>query len=372
MKIALVCDDLIQRGGQERVMEAVAEIWPEADIYTSVASEYWIERFKRIGRNIHTSFMQSFPFVLRLNRVYSAFALHTLAMEAFDFTDYDVVITISSRYAHQVNTRPEQVHICYMNSPGRMFWEPRHYFNNGFLERLSYRLISPYLMYARVNDFVAANRIDHIIANSNNSRNKVLKFLRKQAVVIYPFIDLEKIPNEIAVAPDRNRYCTVVTRLSSWKRVDIAIEACIRGNLKLKIIGEGSDMPRLRKIANENGNIELLGYVPDDEKYKILANSSCLINTQFEDFGIVPLEAMACGVPVVAYGKGGATETVIENKTGLFFDTQTPESLLDALKTLEKTNFSKTDCVERAREFSKEVFKTKIKQFVLEKSNAAI
>jgi len=351
-------------------MEAVAEIWPEASIYASVASEYWLERFKNRGIKVNTSFMQSLPFVMRLNRIYSVFALHTLAMESFDFTKYDVVLTISSRYAHQVNTRPEQIHICYMNSPGRMFWEPQQYFKSRLFERISYKLISPYLMYARINDFVAAKEIDYIIANSNNSRNKVFKFLRRQADVIYPFIDLEKIPGEIVETPDRNKYYTVVTRLSSWKRVDIAVEACVKGNLKLKVIGEGPDMPRLKSIAN--ANVEFLGYISDDEKFKVLANSAGLINTQYEDFGIVPLEAMACGIPVIAYGKGGATETVIENKTGLFFYNQTFESLLEALKTFETLSFSKTDCIERAREFSKEVFKSKINQLVLERSNTTI
>ncbi|OGC69758.1 hypothetical protein A2415_04760 [candidate division WWE3 bacterium RIFOXYC1_FULL_39_7] len=356
MKIAIVCDDLIQRGGQENVVEAVSELWPEADVFTPVATEFWVNRFKKRGVKVITSFMQVLPFKVKLNRFYSVFLFHILGIESFKLEDYELVFSISSRYAHHAITRADQIHICYMNSPGRMFWEPDSYFSPRLKRFLSY-----FLSYFRMADYTAARRVDFLIANSRNAQRRIKKYLNRESTIIYPFVDMNNFKETANNSSAASDYYLVITRLVAWKKVDLAIEACKRLNLKLKIIGVGTDMERLKSIANEN--IEFLGYA-DDIKVDTVRKCKALINTQLEDFGIVPLEAMAMGKAVIAYGKGGVTETIIEGKTGVFFEEQTVESLCETLKNFDLGKFSEEDCISRAKEFSKDVFNGKIKKLV--------
>jgi glycosyltransferase involved in cell wall biosynthesis len=363
MKIALVCDDLIQFGGAEKVVLAVCEIWKDAPLYTSVASKNWIKICKEKDIDLRTSFMQKVPFSVQLNRYLAPFMLHTLAFQNFDLSGYDVVLSMSSRFAHHVITGPGTTHICYMHSPGRMFWEPFGYFENesyGLLKvirKLALPFLAPPLSVLRIVDWISSKRIDRIISNSETTRVRIKKYYARDSEIIHPFADLE-----VGGEPAKGDYFLVISRLLAWKKIDIAIEACKALDVKLKIIGEGPDKKRLLNIGQ--GKVEFLGHVDDERKFGLLKGCKALINTQLEDFGIVPLEAMTCGRPVIAYGKGGVLETVIPGKTGEFFYEQTSESLKNKLEIFDSSKYNAQDCRNRASEFSKEKFKAKIKNYV--------
>lgn len=325
--------------------------------------------------------MQHLPFKEKLYRHY--FLLYPLAFESFDLTGYDVVLSSSTRFAHGVITRPETLHICYMNTPPRMFWEPQTYFEQN--APLSF-LLSPFLSYLRMWDYSAAQRVDYFIANSKTPQARIKKYYGRESHIIYPFVDLVRFQNnsENSVnqrvrnsgssdilkhrstdAPSRSEfsdYFLVVSRLTAWKRIDVAIEACNQLKLPLKIIGEGPDRQRLEKLAGPT--VELLGRLTDEEVVSYYKSCRALIFPQKEDFGITPLEAQAAGKPVIAYKAGGALETVIEGKTGEFFYPQTVEALVKTLSHFDAAQYQSGDCYAQARKFSKERFQRELKNFV--------
>ncbi len=365
MKLAIVCDDLIQKGGAEKVVEEFSDMFPDSPIYTSVASKEWQSRFKKKNRVVKTSFLQKFPFSVRLNRYYSPFLLHALAFQSFDFSDFDVVLSSSSRFAHFVLTKPDTTHFCYMHSPGRMFWEPFDYFENenfGALrpfKPLSGKFLRSSLSYLRMIDFEASKKVDFFIANSKVSQARIKKYYGRDSQIIHPFIDYGKFEK---VKPEEGKYFLVLTRLVSWKRVDVAIKACKDLGFKLKIIGVGPDLGRLKSISDSS--VDFLGYVSEDRKIEEIRKCKALIITQKEDFGIVPLEAMACGKPVVALGKGGVLETVVPGKTGEFFEEQNFLSLENVLKNFDPFGYSAKDCKEQARKFDRKIFDMEIKKAI--------
>ena len=337
---------------------AVHDIWPDAPIYTSVASKKWIAYAKEHSVKLVTSFMQKLPFVDSLNRFYSILLFHILAMESFDFSDYDVVLSFSSRFAHGVITKPSTKHVCYMNSPGRMFWEPAGYFDH---ERVDGGWLALPILWMRFWSYIAAQRVDLFIANSRSIKSKIEKYYKRDAIVVYPFADICLRTDTKNSVSD---YFLVVTRLAAWKRVDVAIAACIKCGVKLKIVGVGRDMPRLKRISGSNPNIEFLGQVGDERKTELLLGCQALINTQAEDFGIVPIEAMFCGKPVIAYVFGGALETVQAGITGEFFCEQTAESLLKVLTAFDYRKYSQSNCVLQARNFSRQLYERNLKQVI--------
>lgn len=358
MKIAVVYDDLIQFGGAERLLLAVHELWPNAPIYTSYASHEWLSRCKKEGIILKTSFMQHLPFKKKLNRIYAPLLFYCLAFEGFNFDEYDIVLSLSSRFAHGVITKPKTVHICYMNTPGRMFWNPSEYFKS--TNKLLTFLIQPFLSHLRIWDYTAAQRVNYFIANSKTPGERIKKYYQKEAMAVYPFVDDKFLNNSVSIK--NNKYYLIISRLVPWKRIDIAIEAFNRLNIPLKIIGSGSDSNRLKNLANKN--IEFLGYVDEEQKMKYISECTALIQPQNEDFGITPLEAMAFGKPVIAYGCGGALETVIQGVTGEFLYYQT---VGDVIKTVESFNYAKynlDDCRNQALKFTKKKFKNEIKNFV--------
>jgi glycosyltransferase involved in cell wall biosynthesis len=341
------------------------DIWPEAPLYTTVVSKEWQKRLKNKKTKYFVSFMQRLPFVEKIYRYYSPFLFYTIAFENFDFSEYDVVLSISSRFAHHIVTKPTTKHICYMNSPGRMIWENKDYFEKesyGLLRSLKFMaryFLSFPLNYLRMVDYAAAQRVDQFIANSKTPKKRIKKYYNRDSMVLYPFIDKNDFEN---ITPKKGDYFLVLTRLAAWKKVDIAIEACKRLSMDIIIVGTGPDLERLRKM--ESDNVQILGYVDDQKARDLVCGCRAVINTQFEDFGIVPLEAMVCGKPVIAYKKGGALETIEEGKTGVFFDQQTPESLMKVLKNFNETNFNSDHCKKRALNFEKENFVERIRDIV--------
>jgi glycosyltransferase involved in cell wall biosynthesis len=378
LKIALVHDDLIQHGGAERLFEAMIEIWPQADVFTSMVSDYWKSEIlnpkfetnpKSQFLKLKTSFMQGLPFKEKLYRHY--FLLYPLAFESFDLTGYDVVVSSSTRFAHGIITKPETLHIAYINTPPRMVWEPFTYFESSSLLRAT---LTPFLSWLRLWDLVAAQRPDVLIANSKTPQARIKKYYGRESEIIYPFVDLARFEGDYFLSEAKNArfssvargsYFLVVSRLAAWKRIDIAIEACNQLSLQLKIIGEGPDRSRLQKIAGPT--VEFLGRLTDEEVVRYYKGCRAFLFPQKEDFGITPLETMACGKPVVAYAAGGALETVLDGVTGRFFKPQTVVALANVLKRFNPSEFRRGDCVSQAERFAKKRFQTELKDF-LEKS----
>ena len=375
MKIALVHDDLIQHGGAERLFLAMVETFPRADVYTSMTT--WDRNPSGLGddgstRRVRKSFMQKLPLKEKLYRHY--FLLYPLAFESFNLSKYDFVISSSSRFAHGVVTRPETLHICYMNSPGRMLWEPHNYFENFPYSFKS--LLNPFLSYLRLWDYAAAQRVDYFIANAKTPQARIKKYYGRDSEIIYPFVDLERFnpsgsgPSTRRVSPAAaslggsgfSDYFLIVSRLTAWKKIDIAIEACNQLKLPLKIIGGGPDFGRLKKLAGPT--VELLGRLTDEEVVGYYKGCRAFLFPQKEDFGITPLEAMAAGKPVIAFKAGGALETVIGGKTGEFFYPQTVGALTEVLKNFDPEKYRSEDCRQQAERFGKERFQTELKDFV--------
>lgn len=370
MRIAIVFDDLIQFGGAERLLLAVHELYPDAPVYTSVANDEWLKRCADLHIDLKTSFMQKLPFKKLLNRFYGLLGLHVLAFESFKFDNFDIVLSISARFAHGVITKPGTIFVCYMNSPGRMFWESHDYFCQGKLfqqEKPFWYLVMPFLSLHRLCDYASAQRVDYFIANSLISKERIRKYYRRDSVVVYPFVDVvDKLAyQEIDHANGEKDYFLVITRLNAWKRVDIAIDACKKAGVHLKIIGEGSDRKRLEDLSGrDSGEVELLGYVSEQEKISAILGCKALILTQKEDFGITALEAMLLGKPIIAYRAGGALETVAEGATGEFFDTQDADCLAKTLQHFNPSIYKPEDCKSQAGKFSKQKFLHQLDEFL--------
>lgn len=384
MKLALVFDDLIQHGGAEKLLLATHEIWPDAPVYTTVATKHWEELCVKKGINLKTSFLQKFPFKIKLHRFYAALFFHILALRQFDFSSYDVVLSISSRFAHLINVKFPTKHVCYMNSPGRMYWEPHFYFKKEKFGEKLLKILNVPLSLTRLFDYKNAQKVDYFIANSKTPKYRIKKYYGKNAKIIYPFVQINaknsnsnyagndtsgdsKSSFEKILSYDSSNvssYFLIMTRLAPWKRVDIAIKACQKHNLPLKIIGTGSALKSLKKLAKNSDNIEFLGYVSDSKRDELLSRCLAFIVTQKEDFGISPLEAMSFGKPVIAYKKGGVLETVTQNLTGMFFDDQHEDSLAITLRNFDAKTFNAKKSIEQANNFTKEKFQRELKDYL--------
>lgn len=366
--MAIVCDDLIQKGGNEKVVMKLCEMYPDAHLYTTMVTKEWEQKCKDKKINLKTTYMQKLPFKKILSRVYAPFSLYIFALESIDFTEYDLVLSVSSRFAHGIITKPATKHISYINTVGRMFWEPDIYFkheNFGGLKTLATLFLTPFLSIIRVWDRTACTRPDYIISNSRTTHDRIKKYYGRESKIIYPFFDSSKLNvSEKDTTQDDKEYYVVLTRLVGWKRADYAIEAFKENGKSLIIVGEGPQKSTLEALAAGCENIKFTGYVSLEEKIRLLSNCTALINTQLEDFGIVPLEAMYLGRPVIAYGKGGVLETIQGGVTGEFFKVQTSQSLNELLNNFDSKKYGVDDCRNQALKFSEEVFEKEIRSFV--------
>lgn len=352
-KIAIVADWLTGRGGAERVVLALAELFPQADIFTSV---YKSEIFPELAnRKIITSFLQRMP----LGKKHQLWPqLRPLAFELLDLDNYDVVISSASAEAKGVLTKPETLHLCYCHTPTRYYWSHYHYYLHhpefGGLNWLAKWVMPRIIHQLRLWDRVAADRVDVFIANSRTTQQRIKKYYERDSLVIYPPVDTRRF----TISPQLDNYYLVVGRQTAYKRTDVAIAAFNRLQLPLKVIGAG---PALKNwMLQARKNIEFLGRVSDAEVANYLSHCQALIMPQEEDAGIVPLEAMASGRPVIAYRGGGATETVIEGKTGIFFDQQTPPSLIAAVKEFAQHSWKPSAIQTHAKNFDTTIFQRRI------------
>lgn len=369
MKVALVHDDFMQWGGAERLVLDLGQLFPEAPIYTIYYNEKVLPAVFPKER-LRSSFLQKIKFIYR-----PLFFLHPLIFESFDFSAYDLVITSTTRFAKSIITKPGTIHICYCNTPPRFLWSFSDYFEskdiNWVFKNILKVLMAPLISYLRIQDQAAAQRVDYFIANSNNIANRITKYYGRESKVIYPFVELDRFDDEKVQETKQigQPYYLIVSRLSGHKRIDIAIDAFNKNGLCLKIIGIGPEAGKYQKMAKKN--IEFLGRLSDQEVVHYLKNCEAFIYPQEEDFGITALEAQACGRPVIAFAKGGALETVVEGKTGLFFQEQTSDSLSRAIGDFESLGQAtldewRTNCLKQARNSSQGIFNQKISEFVLQ------
>ena len=354
MKIALVHDYLNQYGGAERVLETLCEMFPEAPIYTLLYDERATGRVFK-GREIHTSFLQKIPFSRRHHRIFPL--LMPLAVEQFDLSYFDIVFSISASFAKGIITKPHTRHINYCLTPTRFLWDDSH----RYIDEFKYpwpvkKLIPAFIAYLRIWDKEAALRVDQFVAISEFVRTRIKKYYQQKASIIYPPIDVSKYH----VSPKQDDYFLMVGRLVAYKRFDLAVKVFNAIGKKLIIVGDGPELNRLKRLANGNANIIFLGLVSDYKLPELYAKCQAVIFPQEEDFGLVPLEAMASGRPVIAYRAGGALETVVDGQTGVFFDEQSEIDLALAVGRYYETGFAPDKIREHALKFDKQVFKEKI------------
>jgi len=356
MKVALVHDYLNQYGGAERVLEAFCQIYPEAPIYTLLYDKkrtgYAFE-----GKKILTSFLQKVPFVRSHHRPF--LMLMPIAVEQFDFSDFDLVLSDSASYAKGIITGPETFHICYCHTPIRYAWDDSHRYIEEFGYPRPIKKIIPFFMnYIRLWDEKAASRVDTFIANSHFVSRRIKIYYSRESKVIHPPVKV----GLFYIAQKPEKYFLMVGRLLPYKRFDLAIKAFNQLGWPLKIISDGPDRKRLEKMAKKN--IEFVGLVSDDKLKYYYAHAQALIFPQEEDFGITAVESMASGRPVIAYQGGGALEIVQPGLTGLFFKEQKPKDLIKVLKEFGSDDFNPELIRQRAMEFDQEKFKEKIKNFI--------
>jgi len=354
MKIALTHDHLFQIGGAEKVLLELTKIYPASPVFTLIYNQK-LKLSKEL--KIITSFIQNLPFSKHHFKWY--LPLMNLAWEKFDFTNYDLVISSASAFAKGIILPPKTLHLCYCHSPTRYLWSDTHQYLEELNQPLIIKKFLPMIInYLRMWDFAAAQRVDQFIANSRFVALRIKKYYRRDSTVIYPPVEVDKFQ----INKDQGNYFIIVSRLRPYKRVDLAIKAFNQLGLPLKIVGGGEEEVNLKKIAKDN--IEFLGEVSEEKKVNLLARAIAFIHPQEEDFGIAAVEAMAAGLPVIAYQAGGATETVIANESGLFFPEQSWESLADTIIHFKKDDFDREKIKNYAQKFSAINFQQNIKNFV--------
>lgn len=360
LKVALVHDWLVGRGGGERVLYDIHTLFPDAPIYTLVYDQdkapEWCKEC-----DIRTTYIQKWPGAKSHHKLLLSFM--PKAWEALDLTEYDLVISCCASCCKGVITRPDALHVCYSFSPTRYVWDLYYdYLENTnaikrfFMKRMIHKV--------RLWDFQAAQRVDHFAADSNFVGSRIKKYYRRDFTTIYPGTRINEYP--ITEMPDD--YYLVVARFVRYKRVDLAIEACNQLKKKLVVIGSGGEEEeRLKKLAGDT--VEFLGRVSDEEMERYYSRAKALLFPGIEDYGITPVEAMSAGVPVLAFGKGGALETVQDGKTGLYFHDQTVSGLVHCIEEFERNGvaYSRQQIHDYSLNFSDEIFKGNFTNFLKDK-----
>ncbi|MCL4363954.1 glycosyltransferase [Patescibacteria group bacterium] len=365
-KIAIVYDWFDKWGGVERVLLTFKEMFPEADFFTSyldLKGAGWARDL-----NVKTSFIQDLPEFIRKRRLFSM-PFYPLAFESFDFSDYDLVISVTSSFAKSIISGIKTKHICYLLTPTRFLWSHKQdYFRENFFNKF-------YVSYLKNWDVVVSQRPDQIISISETVRERCLRYYRRDSLVIYPPFDVNywrglksEAKNEpLTEGLKINNYFLIVSRLEKYKKIDLAISVFNKSKKKLVVVGEGSEENYLKKISGKN--ISFFPKLSDRDLAKLYSHAESLIMPQEEDFGYVSLEAQFFGCPVISFAKGGGTETVSDGKSGVFFREQKAKSLLEAVERFTKISYNLKDNLtkfptEVADKFSKENFMTRFKSLL--------
>jgi glycosyltransferase involved in cell wall biosynthesis len=352
-RIALTTDWLVTFGGAERVLGELLRLYPGAPIHTTVHDPAGLPEECR-GWNVQPSFLQRVPFARRHHRPF--LPLMPMAFEAFDLDAYDVVLTTSSACAKGVITPPDVPNVCYCYTPPRYLWDQFHVQTRNVRGRALVGLATHWL---RMWDRAAADRVDHFVAISDTVAARIRKYYRRESTVVYPPVDTDQFrPN----GRDHEGFLLVVSRLVPYKRIDLAVAAANRAGLRLVVVGDGPELQRLRALAGPT--VSFLGRRPDAEIADLYARCEALLFPGMEDFGITPVEAMAAGRPVIAYGKGGATETVLDGVTGVLIDEQSVDAIIAAVDRLRHERYDPFACRDRALRFDATIFRERIAAIV--------
>ncbi len=365
MKVAIICSWLNQYGGAERVLEVIHAMYPQAPVYTSI---FWPQALPAAYRewDIRPSFLNRLPFIHRHHQWFLFF--YPSAFESLDLSRYDLVLSVTSGFAHGIITHPKTLHICYCLTPARFLWDYRNYIaREGY--RLAQWVLPPFVNQLRRWDRAAAGRVDHFVAISEAIRQRINQSYGRDAAVIYPPVDAQRFqPSPSArlqLSTEGGEYFLIISRLVPYKRIDLAVRAFTQLGLPLWIIGDGRDRRALEAMAGPN--VRFLGRVGDDEARGYLERCRAFVFPGEEDFGIAPLEAQAAGRPVIAYARGGALETILEGETGLFFPEPTPQSLVEAVLGFHDAQFNPATIREHALRFDRAVFQQRLGDFITEK-----
>jgi len=365
VKVAIIHDWLVTYAGAEKVLEQMIEIFPEADIFSVVDFLPDGERAFIKNKKVTTSFIQRLPFAKKKYRQY--LPLMPLAVEQIDVSAYDLIISSSHAVAKGVLTGPDQLHISYVHSPIRYAWDLQHqYLQEARLERGLKGWIAKLILHnIRIWDARTANGVDHFIANSHFIARRIWKVYRREADVIYPPVDIDAF----TMKEEKENFYLTASRMVPYKRIDLIVQAFSKMPEKnLIVIGDGPDFAKIQAKAGKN--VKLLGYQPFEVLKDHMQRAKAFVFAAEEDFGITPVEAQACGTPVIAYGKGGALETVIDieqgNPTGVFFKEQMVESIVSAVNIFEKHAFSPENCRANAEKFAVSQFRKKFVSHVHE------
>ena len=364
MKKALIHDWFSTYAGAEKCVESFTNIWDDFEIYSLIDFLKGADRDKILkGKHAHTSFIQKLPFAKDKYRNY--LPLFPLAIEQFDLSGYDVVLSSSHAVAKGVLTHSNQLHIAYVHTPIRYAWDLYHqYLRESGLDRGLKGMLAKYFLHKiRLWDASTANRVDHYVANSRYIARRIKKTYGKPSDVIYPPVDVDKF----TLRETKEEFYLTASRMVPYKKIDLIVEAFSQTDKKLLVIGDGPDMAKIKSKAGKN--VELLGFASDETMADLMGRAKAFVFAAEEDFGITPVEAQACGTPVICFGRGGARETVIDGESGLYFMEQNAKELLAAVAKFEQ-NYDKFEPVkirENSLKFLRARFEAEIKSYVEKK-----
>ncbi len=360
MKIAIVHDWLVTYAGAERVLEQIIDLYPDADLFSLINFLPENKRFFIKNKKVKTSFIQYLPFAKKKYRSY--LPLFPFAIESFDLSGYDLVISVSHCVAKGVKIDKKQKHICVCCSPVRYAWDLREqYLEEAGLNIGIKKIIANFLLdYIKNWDIKTIDRVSDYVAISKYIAERIKNNYKRDSSVIYPPVDV----NKFKLCEKKEDFYLTASRMVPYKKIPLIVEAFSKmPDKKLVVIGDGPEFEKVKKVANKN--IEILGYQEDDILRSYMERAKAFVFAAEEDFGIVPVEAQACGTPVIAYGKGGATETVIDGETGVFFYEQSVESIIDVVNNFEKSFvFDPLKIRKNAERFSVERFRKEFSDFV--------
>lgn len=368
--IAIVADWLVTYAGAEKVLTEFFNIYPEATLYSVIDFLSTQDREKIGGAIANTTFVQNLPYAKTKYQKY--LPILPFAIEQLDVSSHDVILSSSHAVAKGVLTGPDQLHISYVHSPIRYAWDLQHQYlkSAGLNSGLKGMMAKYFLSKMRIWDYRTANGVDHFIANSQFIARRIKKVYGRSADVIYPPVNVDKF----IVSEKKDEYYLTASRMVPYKRIDLIVEAFSHmPDKKLVVIGDGSEMKKIKSLAGRN--IEILGYQDDDTLINYMKAAKAFVFCAEEDFGITPVEAQACGTPVIAFGKGGSLETIIpignNNSTGVFFDNQDVKSILNAIEFFENNQheFSPLNCRKNSERFSEHRFRIEMNEYVSNKWN---
>lgn len=361
MKVAIIHDWLVTWGGSEQVLGQIVQLYPDSDIYALIDFFPEAERDFILNKKVTTSFIQRLPFAKKKYRSY--LPLMPLAIEQFDLSEYDLIISSSHAVAKGVLTNSSQIHICYCHTPMRYIWDLQNQYlkwrklNKGIKGLITKTI----LHYVRIWDLSTTNRVDHFITSSHYIARRIKKIYGRDSTVIYPPVDIEKYH----IGNIKEDFYLTASRMVPYKRIDLIVEAFSEmSGKRLIVIGDGPEFKNVKRKAKKN--IELLGYQKDNILKEYLQKAKAFVFAAEEDFGILPVEAQACGTPVIAFGRGGVLETVVEDKTGIFFKEQTAKSLIEAINIFEKKQdmFKPDEIRKNVARFSTDRFRKEFRDFI--------